>query len=171
MFQILSEEVSDTLAVGRAVGGLARAGDVVALDGPLGAGKTQFVRGLAEGLGLDPRHVSSPTFVFVQEYAPDPERDLATPVLVHVDAYRLESSEQLQSIGWSDELLDGAVLAVEWAPRIVEALGPDVLHVRIAHTGEGQRAIEIEGQGAWAERMAGLMERTDRGNEPTGGRA
>ncbi|MEM1446617.1 MAG: tRNA (adenosine(37)-N6)-threonylcarbamoyltransferase complex ATPase subunit type 1 TsaE [Planctomycetota bacterium] len=153
-FQFESGSLADTVALGRTIGALAEVGDVIALDGQLGAGKTQLVRGLAEGMGLNPRDVSSPTFVFVQEYASSDEEE--APVLVHIDAYRLASAEQLDSIGWSDELLDGAVLAVEWAPRIAAALGADRLDIRIEHLGEGHRSITLEASGSWVSRFAAL---------------
>lgn len=163
-FELESLSIADTVALGRAIGELAVAGDVIALNGQLGVGKTQLVRGLAEGMGLNPRDVSSPTFVFVQEYTPSevelPEAEgdeaVAVAVLVHLDAYRLGSADHLESIGWSDELLDGAVLAVEWAARIARALGPDVLDVGIEHAGDGRRVIEVAAKGSWLPRLAAV---------------
>ncbi len=163
--RIVSERLADTVSLGRAVGLCARPSDVIALDGELGAGKTQFVRGLAEGMGLDPRQVSSPTFVFVQEYVPDETHGTAnaettdTPVLVHIDAYRLDSAEQLDSIGWSEELRAGAVLAVEWAERIRGALDGDVLTVAIEHLGGDCRALTLTPTGTWGSRMSAIEER------------
>ncbi len=158
-----SERLADTVRLGKAIGGLAVAGDVIALDGQLGAGKTQFVRGLAEGMGLNPRDVSSPTFVFVQEYPPPPEvrGSESIPVLVHIDAYRLDSADQLESIGWSDEMRDGAVLAVEWAARIAEALGDDVLHVSIEHASEDRRFVTITASGSWRSRFPALRAKVE----------
>jgi len=109
-------------ALGRSIGahGLA-----IALIGPLGAGKTVFVKGLASGLGIDPRVVSSPTFVIAQQYAiaEGPE------TLHHVDLYRLESSLELDSIGFDDMLGRGQVVAVEWADRFPEVLGREYLSI------------------------------------------
>src|SRR5262245_47994123 len=82
---------AETLLLGGALGSLLRGGDVVLLDGPLGAGKTTLVRAVAAGMGLDTGAVASPTFVVVHEYG---DR------LVHVDAYRLGSAEDLDSLGW-----------------------------------------------------------------------
>ena len=117
-----------------------RPGMVVALDGPLGAGKTAFVRGLAEGLGAVGNAVSSPTFVIVQEYA-----TTAAP-LVHVDAYRMSSPDELETIGW-DEMIArrDVVIAVEWAARLADALPPDAVHVQIkyVHGAPNHRSIEI----------------------------
>ena len=147
--------LDDTLKLGRAIGAMCAVGDVVALDGELGAGKTQLVRGLAEGLGLDPRQVSSPTFVFMQEYLPASTQG-DSPVLVHMDAYRLEGAEDLATLGWDDGLLDGAVLAVEWAERIADHLGPDRLQVTLEHAGDSARQVEIEAAGTWVGRMPAL---------------
>lgn len=150
-----TDSVERTAAVGAAVGGLARAGDLIALIGELGAGKTQFVRGLARGLGLDPRSVSSPTFVLSQEHPAG--RDGL--VLVHIDAYRLRGVGDLESIGWDGdgaELRRGAVLAIEWADRLGDRLGPDLLTVRLSHGGESRRSVAIEARGAWRERAAEL---------------
>lgn len=156
-----SERLAETVRLGKAIGGLAVAGDVIALDGQLGAGKTQFVRGLAEGMGLNPRDVSSPTFVFVQEYPPEVGSCEGIPVLVHIDAYRLDSADQLESIGWSDEMRDGAVLAVEWAARIAEALGEDVLHVSIEHASEDRRFVTITASGSWRSRFPALRAKVE----------
>jgi tRNA threonylcarbamoyladenosine biosynthesis protein TsaE len=123
---------ADTEALGAAIGAAARVGDLIALDGELGAGKTQLVRGLAAGLGLDPDQVSSPTFVIATEYA-RPRPGAAPPrcPLVHADAYRLAGGEDLEALGF-DELTLGAVAAVEWASRVgaelaARAGGPELL--------------------------------------------
>ncbi len=97
-------EPHDTAAVAAIVAGFCRAEDLITLDGPLGAGKTQFVRALTQGLGGDPADVSSPTFTLIQEYALDcKDRDEASTsleMLVHIDAYRLSGGEELETIGW-----------------------------------------------------------------------
>jgi tRNA threonylcarbamoyladenosine biosynthesis protein TsaE len=101
-------------------------GAVLSLVGPLGAGKTAFVKGLAEGLGLDPQVVGSPTFVIACEYPlPDGRR------LGHVDLYRVKSEDELDAAGFLDLLVPGVVLAVEWGDRLPGALPRDHLEVRI----------------------------------------
>lgn len=114
-------------------------GSVITLEGDLGAGKTCFVRGLARGLGADPHAVSSPTFVLEHRYPCE------SGTLVHVDAYRIRSAADLESIGWEELLADGeAIVAVEWPSRIRPAL-PDVrIDVRIRNVGLDAREIEIE---------------------------
>jgi tRNA threonylcarbamoyladenosine biosynthesis protein TsaE len=102
-------------------------GLVVSLVGPLGAGKTVFVKGLAQGLEIDPAVVTSPTFVIASEYPIGAGRRLA-----HVDLYRVESREELEAAGFLDLLEPGAVVAVEWGDRFPEALPPDRLEIAIS---------------------------------------
>lgn len=145
---------AQTAAVGAVIGRHCSAGDIVALQGELGAGKTQFVRGLAEGMGLNPQQVSSPTFVLAQEYEPQDAED-TRPLLVHIDAYRINSDEDLTSIGWHGdgrELREGAVVAVEWASLIRPALGGDLLWVELHHESRGRRIL-LSAQGAWSAKM------------------
>lgn len=153
-----TESAEQTALVGTALGCCCAAGDVVAMQGELGAGKTQFVRGLAEGLGLNPRHVSSPTFVMAQEYEPVDEANHAQsdrPILVHIDAYRIKSEDELASIGWhgfGEELRESAVVAIEWAALIRPALGDDVLWVEITHEPHGRR-ITLTPHGNWSGKI------------------
>jgi len=152
--QLISHSIEHTMAIAAAVARSARPGDLIGLVGELGAGKTQFVRGLAVGLGISPRRVSSPTFVFLQEYPVD-EGNPDALVLTHIDAYRLADPNGLQTIGWDGdgrELRRGAVLAVEWADRIEDALGADWLKVTLQHTDNG-RTLTFSPHGTWRDRM------------------
>ncbi len=136
-------------------------GLVIALCGPLGAGKTAFVKGLAEGLGIDPRLVASPSFVIASEY-PGPRR------LAHVDLYRVESEAELEAAGFLDLLEAGAVVAVEWADRLPDALPKDRLEVTIARPAsadgdEASRTLAVHARGpvaraaaaCWSGRLGG----------------
>ncbi len=147
---LTTASVDETRAVGRALGAVLERGDVVALIGPLGAGKTQLVRGLAAGLGADPRQVASPTYVLMQEYA-------GRIPLVHIDAYRLEGLSDVESIGWSSELLDDSVTVIEWADRMADEVPADGLHVRLDHVDEAHRRITFQAPDAWRDRLYGLM--------------
>ncbi len=154
---ITSGSVEHTMEIGRAIALAAEPGDVIAVDGELGAGKTQLVRGMAMGLGIGPERVSSPTFVISHEYEPE---DAALPVLVHVDAYRLAGPGDLDSIGWGEggqELRDGAIVAIEWAQRVMPALGDDLLHVQIVHAPGGRR-LTITPYGNWKTRALTLTQ-------------
>lgn len=125
-----------------------RPGDVIALDGPLGAGKTLFVRGLAEGLGLDPADVTSPTFTLCQEYGG------GRLPMTHIDAYRMAGPDELDTIGWSEMVAAGDhVIAVEWADRIAAALPRDRLIITFDHVDEHSRRLHVEPRGEWIERM------------------
>jgi tRNA threonylcarbamoyladenosine biosynthesis protein TsaE len=132
----ITRSESETAAVGRDVARSAGPGTIILLYGDLGAGKTAFVRGLAEGLGIDPAEVSSPTFTLIQEY-----RGGRLP-LYHVDLYRLQSIE-VEELGLDDERMAEAVTAIEWSDRLPRAFR-DAVIVRIDH-GEGStRTIDID---------------------------
>lgn len=142
-----------TRAIAVAVARLAKPGDLIGLVGELGAGKTHFVRGLAEGLGIDPDHVSSPTFVLMQEY--EPGESTAGSVLVHVDAYRLRDPAELATLGWGDvgeALRENAVVAVEWADHVRDAMGADWLEIALEHADAGRR-LTLTPHGDWAARI------------------
>ena len=113
---------------------------VILLEGELGAGKTCFVRGLCEGLGGDPRQVSSPTFSIMQEY-----EVVSAERLVHIDAYRLSGEDELATIGW-DELLEdtNAIIAIEWPSRIKNALPSDTLTIQLEHIDIQTRELLIK---------------------------
>jgi tRNA threonylcarbamoyladenosine biosynthesis protein TsaE len=155
-----SDSPQATEALGRALGALTQRGDVVALVGELGAGKTQLVRGLALGMGLDPRQVASPTFVFIHEYEPTQPSGV---VLVHIDAYRLRHAAELETIGWhldtgGAELRQDAVVVIEWADRVEAGLGDDGLRIVLAHDGDQQRRITLAAGSAWRDRWSSLLQ-------------
>ncbi len=149
--ELVSQSVEQTMRLGAALAQIVELGDMLALSGQLGAGKTQFVRGFAAGLGADERLVSSPTFVLMSEYSG------RLPV-VHIDAYRMNDLSDLESIGWSRELLHGSVTLVEWAERLRDELPNDRLEIAFEHAGETQRRIEIVPRGRWRERSSEIME-------------
>ncbi len=136
-----SHSETETLRLAARLARQLSAGDVVCLEGPLGSGKTCFVRGLATGLGLDPSAVNSPTFVIWQRYQ-DSQTALA---LVHLDAFRLAGPDDLESVGW-EELLEtpDTVIAVEWPSRIAAALPPRRINVVMTHVAETVRLIAVD---------------------------
>lgn len=119
-------EVEDTEALGRELAGELSAGDLVILDGPLGAGKTALTRGIAAGLGVVGR-VSSPTFIIAREHRPGPS---GGPGLVHVDAYRLGGLDELDALDLDTDLED-CVVVVEWGESVAERLADRHLMVRL----------------------------------------
>jgi tRNA threonylcarbamoyladenosine biosynthesis protein TsaE len=138
-------DLDATFAFGRRLGTLLFPGAVVALTGPLGAGKTHLVRAIAEGLEIpDSRVVTSPTFVLIQEYQ-------ARLPIYHFDAYRLRNAAEFQELGAHEYLEGSGVCLIEWADRVQEALPPEVLSVELEVTGETSRRMRIEGRGKRSE--------------------
>jgi tRNA threonylcarbamoyladenosine biosynthesis protein TsaE len=128
----------ETAAVGRELASTLSAGDVVLLYGDLGAGKTAFVKGLAEGLGVARDEVSSPTFTLVQEYRG------GRLTLFHVDLYRLDDPREIFDLGLDEIAADG-VLAIEWAEKMDARLKPSrYVEVRITHGVGDARSISVE---------------------------
>ena len=114
-------------------------GDIVALEGDLGAGKTCFVRGLARGLGIDPSHVSSPTFVSMQRYGG------GRVPLVHVDAWRMRSPEDLETIGWDETIAErDSIIAIEWPSKVMGALPARRVDVTLAPAASGGRVAMVD---------------------------
>jgi tRNA threonylcarbamoyladenosine biosynthesis protein TsaE len=142
-----------TRAVGRAVGALLEAGDVVVLGGQLGAGKTVFAKGIAEGLGVD-ETVVSPTFTLAREYH-------GRLRLVHVDVYRLDRVQEFLDLGLDDLAGDDAVTVVEWGDAVAEELPVDHLEVRLALPpgSDDERRVTVRVGGAgWLRRVDALRE-------------
>ena len=132
---------SHTEEFGSTVGRHLQMGDVIALVGELGAGKTTFVRGVALGTGLEPHVVSSPTFTFIQEYA-------GPLTLAHVDLYRLEQSRELADTGLAEYLNEDFVVLIEWADRLPASWMPnDYLSVHFSHAGKTARRVNVQAFG------------------------
>lgn len=133
----------ETRAAGRALAATLKSGETVALTGTLGAGKTVFVRGMAEGLGLDPRQVHSPTFTMVTIYGPSPSGRR----LVHVDLYRIDHPGEIEDLGLDSLLEDDAVMAVEWGEKLPPRLLAGCVRVRLEDAGGDRRRLTIEPPG------------------------
>ena len=137
-------------ALGEHLGGSLRVGDSVALVGPLGAGKTTFVQGVARGMGIDAeRHVASPTFALVNEH---PGR---TP-LTHADFYRIARPGELPELGL-DEAHERSAVVVEWADRFPGAASADHLVITIRIDGDGARQLTADGTGARGRALAAVL--------------
>ncbi len=135
-----SKSVSDTVELGRKLGSKLKKGNVVAYFGPMGMGKTAFTHGLAEGLGIEEKCVSSPTFALVHEYRGK------TNTLYHFDMYRISTWDDLYSTGYFDYIDASEILAVEWSENIENALPDDCIKVVFSQgEKENERNIEIIG--------------------------
>ena len=132
-----SHSVEETESIAAAVAGTLRGGECLALYGDLGAGKTQFVRGLVRGLGGNAHTVSSPTFVLLNVY------DSGRLKVFHLDAYRVHGSAEFESIGFWELLEQGGVVVVEWAEKVQSSLPAKRTDIRIETIDQDSRRITI----------------------------
>jgi tRNA threonylcarbamoyladenosine biosynthesis protein TsaE len=152
VISLTSRSVEETRAAAASLAPLLRAGDVILLDGDLGAGKTTFTQGLAQALGVtDP--VTSPTFTLVHTF-----RTSAGFDLVHVDVYRLETESEIVDLALPELVDDNAVAVVEWGQRAASSLPPPSLEIQLALTDtDGERVITFNPlQPDWDRRLAAL---------------
>jgi len=132
---------AETIRIGKSIGSHLLPGDVVALVGELGAGKTQFIKGMATGIGVGkPTYISSPSFTLINEY---PGR---IP-FYHIDLFRLEREKEAEELGLEDYFQGKGITAIEWADKIPSFLPKEILLIHIAYTGIHTRSIEIIGKG------------------------
>ena len=147
---VRANNAEDMRRLGVRLGQAMIVGDVVALGGPLGAGKTTFAQGLAQGLGVAPhRHVASPSFALVNEH---PGR---TP-FVHVDFYRLRTRAELPELG-IEEAYDRAATAIEWADRFPDALPADHLRITLVVQESGCRRLDLQPTGPRGQALAAAL--------------
>ena len=152
-------DLAGTQALGRRLAGLLFPGSVIALIGPLGAGKTHFVRAVAEGLGIaDSRMVTSPTFVLIQEYP-------ARLPIYHFDAYRLRTPAEFAELGVEEYFAGDGVCLIEWADRVASLLPPNHLRIEIVITGETSRRFNLEANGERYAEIAQQLSDTGGGLE------
>jgi tRNA threonylcarbamoyladenosine biosynthesis protein TsaE len=133
----LSDSPEQTQALAAAMAQGFRGGECLALHGDLGAGKTQFVRGLVRGLGGNPRTVSSPTFVLLNVY------DTGRLPVFHLDAYRVGGVDDFESIGFGELAEQGGIVVVEWASRVAELLPENHLDIQIETIDPQRRRIHV----------------------------
>jgi len=138
--EVESESAAATQAWGAALAGQLEPGDVIALQGDLGAGKTNFAQGLARGLSIT-EDVNSPTFILANEYSG------GRLPLYHIDAYRLENADEARGFGLDDYLNGDGVTVVEWAERVRDALPQDTLWIEFKYLGENERRLTFRASG------------------------
>jgi tRNA threonylcarbamoyladenosine biosynthesis protein TsaE len=131
--KIVTKSAEETARVGEEYAKTLRAGDVVLLDGEMGAGKTAFTKGVAKGLSIQ-EEVTSPTYAYMNDY---------DGVLFHFDCYRIESVEQAERLGFSDYFDMGGICLIEWSQNIEELLPNGCKRVQITKLGENEREIEL----------------------------
>jgi tRNA threonylcarbamoyladenosine biosynthesis protein TsaE len=136
-WKLVSTSHQHTTRLGETIGRVLRGGETIALYGPLGAGKTALVRGIAQGLGTSPMAVSSPTFVVIREY------DQGRLPLAHVDLYRIRSPRELESTGLIEYFSGQTVTAIEWADKGLAALPPDRIEIALNHRAARSRTIQL----------------------------
>ena len=134
---LISNSVEQTRLLGRLIGDELSPGTVVALDGTLGAGKTHLTQGIAAGLGVPTGSVVSPTFTICIPYE-------ARLLMLHLDAYRIQSPEEVDQLGLDESVGDGVVLVVEWASRIEALLPPIDLKIYLTQTSQEAREVSFD---------------------------
>ncbi len=146
-----SQSAAQTVRLGKQIGSLLQPGDLVALVGELGAGKTCLIRGLAAGLGVDRSSpITSPTFTFIQDYR-------GRVPFHHIDLYRLSAQEEVDELGLEEYFQKGGVTAIEWADKIRSLLPKEFVWIRLRYQGAHHRSIVLRGRGKrYAELLWGL---------------
>jgi len=152
MFSLELLSLEQTAALGKILGGIVRAGDVITLEGPLGAGKTALTQAIARGLGVDPRlYVTSPTFSLLHEYQ-------GRIPLYHMDLYRLPGEDEIESLGLPEYFYGSGLTVIEWPERLGILMPPERLHVVLVISGENSRTANLTGHGSrWQKKVAEIV--------------
>ena len=141
-FQITTNSVAETIQLGRKIGITLKGGEVIALIGALGSGKTHLVKGIASGAGAaEAGRVNSPTFVIINEYS-----SVTTGLdIYHVDAYRIDSIAEFEMLGFDDLCRRDSVVLIEWADKVLAALkNIDSIEIKLSHVDQHRRKIQIK---------------------------
>jgi tRNA threonylcarbamoyladenosine biosynthesis protein TsaE len=136
-FTVTTASADETKTLGSKLAGILKSGDTIVLTGPLGAGKTCLVKGIAIGLGISEDEVNSPSYTLVNEYRGDMN-------IYHFDLYRLENESELYNIGWDDYLMRDGIITVEWGERAGKCLPDNHIVVTIEIVSETERSLEFK---------------------------
>lgn len=140
--RIITESPDETINLGKKIGSALTGGEILALIGPLGSGKTHLIKGIAVGAGASAdAEVNSPTFVLVNEYhRPDGSLDI-----YHIDAYRIDSVSEFERLGFDDMCSPNSIILIEWADKVLDALkNLPTITIELAHINEDKRQITIK---------------------------
>lgn len=144
-----------TIALGRRLGALLQPGDVVLLFAPFGAGKTHLTKGIAAAWGVDPDDVNSPSFVLVNQY--DGDRAHRRAPIFHADLYRVESADEVASVGLDDLIDARGLVIVEWAEHAHGFVPAEHLAIHIDVAGENERVLRLQAHGARYEQLIAAL--------------
>ena len=140
-WELVSNSPQETYDLGRLIAKNLKDGDVAALSGTLGSGKTSLVKGIANGLGIE-ENITSPTYTIINEYR---KNDSNSPPLYHIDVYRLSGDKDFEDIGGVEILNSEGISLVEWSERIPKSLPNNAISISIEITGHSSRLIKING--------------------------
>lgn len=140
----------ETNSVGRQIASYLQAGDVVAISGNLGAGKTRLVKAIAQGKGVPPEEVNSPTFTLIHEYE-------GTLPIRHCDTYRLRRSDEFAELGLDELFAPDGIALIEWAERVIDDLPRDRLMVNITIDSPDERTIDVSSSGRKSSRIVASL--------------
>jgi tRNA threonylcarbamoyladenosine biosynthesis protein TsaE len=144
---IQTQSATETVQIGKRIGKLLRDGDVMALVGELGSGKTHFIKGLAAGLGVKrSKRIASPSFTLIHEYQ-------GKFSLFHVDLFRLTMEEEAEDLGLDEYFVRGGVTAIEWADKIPNLLPKELIWINLSYLGQHARSIHLHGKGKRYEEL------------------
>ena len=149
-FPCVTRSAEETYRLGKRVGEALRKGDVVALTGELGSGKTVLSQGIAHGLGVHGGYaITSPTFTLVNEY---PGRE---GTFYHLDLYRLSDAVDLEEVGFEEYLQTGGIMVIEWAEKIYDILPEGAIVIMFSYLDETSRSLDISGPPEWILSLQG----------------
>jgi len=150
---LISNSAEDTQVIGKIIGEYLRGGDVVALIGELGSGKTCITRGIARGIGVSEKYrITSPTFTLINEY---PGRT----TLYHLDIYRLSGLQDLEDMGYEEYFYSDGIIVIEWAEKIKEILPRECFNIYLRYLDENKRELKISGRRNTMEKISEELKR------------